>query len=489
VACELISVGIDVGTTTTQLVFSKLTVAETGAFSMKHQARYGPARKPRAEVAKKEVMYESNIYLTPFDGRDRVDVDALKAILHKEYEAAGFTPEKVETGAIIITGEAVKVENAHEVVDMIAPLAGDFVVTIAGPSLEAHLAGRGSGAAAWSRRYYTWATNVDIGGGTTNVAVFRQGDLMETAVLSVGGRHIQIDHETGRIRKITEPGARILSHIGSDLSVGDVADFSTMRRFVAQMAKVIVELLEGNLSPLGQELLVTPPLSKHVRDGTVFISGGVSDFYYDVRPMETMEDVTIYDDLGPLLGSALRRHPSLRKWRILRPAQTVRATVMGASHETITVSGMTIWISPEKLPLRNIPVIWPRVDGETPRPSELPGAIRASYNRWDLDPAKDRVAIALDVSGVENYEDLSQVAEGVARFALHDLPPRLPVILVLERDLGKALGQTVKARLPEHDVLSIDEIWLGEGDYIDIGRSMLGDRLVSVSVKTLIFPN
>jgi len=489
-ACELLSVGIDVGTTTTQLVFSKLTVAERGAFMEKPQARYGPARKPRADVGKKEVVYESNIYITPHEGDDaRIDIEALKTILYTEYENAGFTPEDVETGAIIITGESVKAENAPEVLDMMAPLAGDFVVTVAGPSLESHLAGRGSGAAGWSGRHFTWATNLDIGGGTTNISVFYNNDLMDVAVLQCGGRHIEVDRETKRVRKITEPGRRMLEHLGIDLSVGDPADLSVLRRFTELMADLIVEVIAGKPSPLCLELLQTAPLKKAVSDRPIFISGGVSDFYYRDYPINSLDDVTVYDDVGPLLGQALLSHPVLSTLHTEKPDQTVRATVMGASHETITVSGMTIWVAPEKLPIRNTPVLWPQVHGEKPKPAELPAAILDACERWDLDPAKDRIAIAMDMYGVESYSDLCAVADALTQFALEHVPPTLPFIFVMERDLGKALGQAVKARLPEHDVLSIDEIWLGEGDYIDIGRSLLGDRLVSLSVKTLIFPS
>lgn len=485
----MISVGIDVGTTTTQLVFSELLVAEMGTSGVMPLARYGPAQKPRAGIARKKVIYQSPIYLTPFAGGNEVDVEALKSLIHREYQEAGFTPQQVETGAIIITGEAAKARNAKELLDMLAPLAGDFVVTVAGPNVEAHLAGRGSGAATWSARHYTWATNVDIGGGTTNVAIFGQGDLMATATIAVGGRHIEIEHTTGRIRKITGVGARILAHLDSDLSVGDLAELPVLRRFANQMAELIVELLEGNLSPLGQELLLTPPLHRSLEGTTVFVSGGVSDCFYENCPVETLEDATIYDDVGPLLAAALRNHPRFQRWKVLRPAQTVRATVMGASHETITLSGMTIWVAPEKLPMRNIPVVWARLGRGVPEPSRVVEAIRDGFARWDLNPAEHRAAIALDMSGVKSYEDLLQVADGVSMFVHQYLPPCLPLILVMERDLGMALGQTVKANLPEHDVLSIDEVWLGEGDYIDIGRSMLGDRVVSLAVKTLIFPS
>jgi ethanolamine utilization protein EutA len=486
-SCELISVGIDVGTTTTQIVFSRLTVAETGSGGENPQARYGPPRKARAEVARKEVVYRSPIHFTPFDGSGKVDVEALKALLTADYAEAGFAPQQVNTGAVIITGEASKTQNSKRVLDVIAPLAGDFVVTVAGPSLEAHLAGRGSGAAAWAAREYAWAVNVDIGGGTTNIAIFRQNDFMGSVVLSVGGRHIQVDHATGRVRKVTPSGRKILKSLGIKLAVGDLAEIGTLWRFAEQMADLIVEALEAQASPLAEQLLETPPLREPVTEMTVFISGGVADFYYDDRPVETLADVTIYDDVGPLLGKALRKHPRLSKMRVLRPDETERATVMGASHETITLSGMTIWVAPEKLPMRNVPVVRTLWDGQMPTQESFVRAVTDGYRRWDLDPAKDPVALGIDMSAVDTYEDLQRVAGWIIGFERDKVPPRLPVILVMERDLGKALGQAVKAGLPKHDVLSIDEVSLAEGDYIDIGRSMLGDRLVSLSVKTLMF--
>ena len=486
---ELTSVGIDVGTTTTQIVFSKLLVAETASLGSRPQARYGPARKARAEVARKEVVYKSPIHLTPFDSSGCVDMEALQALLTADYQEAGFAPAQVDTGAIIITGEAAKSGNSRRVLDVIAPLAGDFVVTVAGPSLEAHLAGRGSGAASWAAREFTWATNVDIGGGTTNIALFRQNDFMNSVVLSVGGRHIEIDRRTGRVRKITKSGARILASLGINLAVGDPAEMPVLWRFVEEMAELIVQALEAKASPLAQQLLETPPFHEPVTHTTVFISGGVADFYYDTHPVETVADVIVYEDVGPLLGAALRKHPRLQKLRVLKPAETERATVMGASHETITLSGMTIWVAPEKLPMRNIPVVRTMLDGHMPAGPALIQAILDGYRRWDLNPAENRAALALDMSAVENYADLQQVAKWITKFVGKYVPPRLPVILVMERDLGKALGQAVKAELPEHDVLSVDEVSLSEGDYIDIGRSMLGDRLVSLSVKTLMFTN
>ncbi len=483
---ELTSVGIDIGTTTTQIVISKLLVAETATLSMMPQARYGPARKPRADVAKKDVVYQSAVHLTPFDQKGLVDVEELERILAADYKEAGFVPEQIDTGAVIITGEAAKSENAERVLNIVAPLAGDFVSTVAGPSLESHLAGRGSGAAAWSAEHFTWATNVDIGGGTTNIAVFRQGELMDTVVVSVGGRHVQVDQVTGVVKKITKSGGKMLVHLGINLKVGDVATVDALRQVARLEADLIVEVLSGQISQIARDLMETTPLGKPVIDTTIFFSGGVADFYYDAKPVRTIQDVAVYGDIGPLMGEELRNHPQVKEWTVLKPLHTERATVMGASHETITLSGMTIWVAPKELPMRNVPVLRPVFD-DLPDEQTLAKAILDGYGRWDLDPAKDRVILALDMSAVVSYDDLKKMANGIMSFATKYISPSNPLILVTERDLGKALGQVVSAGLPQFRVLSIDEVTLAEGDYVDIGQSMLGDRLVSLSVKTLIF--
>lgn len=484
---ELISVGIDIGTTTTLVMFSKLTVAETASFGSMPQARYGPARKPRAEIMRKEVLYQGPTHFTPISIDGLVDVEALERILNDEYAKAGFTPGQVDTGAVIITGESAKKRNAERVLNTVAPIAGDFVSTVAGPSLEAHLAGRGSGAAAWSTEHFASATNVDIGGGTTNIAVFRQGELMGTVVLSVGGRHIQVDRESGAVKLVTKSGEKLLRHLGIALKVGDIVTMEVLRKVARLMADLIFDALEAKASPIALEVMETPSLAEAATATTIFFSGGVADFFYDDRPIKTIQDTAVYGDMGPLLGEELRNHPRVGALKVLKPLQTECATVMGASRETITLSGMTIWVDANgDLPIRNVPVVRPALEGAEGE-GALVEAIGAAFARWDLDPAEDRAAISLDLSSIDGYDELKRVAQGVVAFARSRIAPALPLILATERDIGKALGQIVSAGLPGFKVLSIDEVSLSEGDYIDIGQSLLGDRLVSLSVKTLIF--
>ncbi len=484
---ELISVGIDIGTTTTLIMLSRLTVAEAASLGSMPQARYGPSRKPRAEIYSKEILYEGAVHFTPISEDGLVDVEALERLLRHDYAEAGVTPDQVDTGAVIITGESAKKHNAERVLNIVAPLAGDFVSTVAGPALEAHLAGRGSGAAEWTAEHFARGTNVDIGGGTTNIAVFRQGELLGTVVLSVGGRHVQVDRATGLVRHVTRSGEKILRHLGISLRPGDAATIPTLRSVARVMADLIADALEGRSSPLALELMETPPLPFIASDDAVFISGGVADFFYASEAVEDIGDMAVYGDMGPLLGEELRNHPRVKRWTVLRPPYTERATVMGASRETVTLSGMTIWVGRGGLlPLRNVPVVRPAIAQGFAAP-DVAAAIGEGLRRWNIDAGRQMVALSFDLAVVERFDDLDRLARGVAEYASAAVPAPLPIILASERDLGKAFGQLVEAGLPGRDVLSIDEVSLSEGDYVDIGQSLLGDRLVSLSIKTLIF--
>lgn len=484
---ELISVGIDIGTTTTLIMLSKLTVAETSSLGSMPQARYGPAKKPRADIYRKEILFQGPVHFTPIDHSGLVDVQALERLLLDDYAMAGIRADQVDTGAVIITGESAKKHNARRVIDTVAPLAGDFVSTVAGPALEAHLAGRGSGAAAWTVEHFSLGVNVDIGGGTTNIALFRQGELLDTAVLSVGGRHVQLDAKTGIVSHVTKSGEKLLKRLGTSILPGDTVTVAALRPLAKLMADLIVEALDGKASGIAREVMETPPLKNSASDATVFVSGGVADFFYSDKSVTTLGDMAIFGDMGPLLGEELRNHPGARLWTTLKPPHTESATVMGASRETVTLSGMTIWVGQAGiLPLRNVPVVSPDLDGSNDE-SAVRSGLETGYARWSLEPGADLVVMNFNLSGVEHYDDLKRVSEGVISFVGARVPPAIPVVLATERDLGKAFGQIVSAGLPEHKVLSIDEVSLGEGDYIDIHQSLLGDRLVSLSVKTLIF--
>ena len=474
---SMISVGIDVGTTTTQIVFSRLSIQDA--------ARAGQA--PRIRIQSRAILYQSPIYTTPMLSEQEVDVAGLSKLVREEYRRAGVDPGQIETGAVIITGEAARARNADAILQALSGLAGDFVVTVAGPNVEAQIAARGSGAAAYSAEHYTQVVNVDVGGGTSNAAIFRIGEHISSSAMAVGGRLIEIERNSGVIRRIPPPGQAIIQALNLPLRAGGPADLPELRRFCDAMADLIVDLITGRVSNLGQKLQLTPRLQSAESARVVFLSGGVGAYYYDPVPTDSLADVAIHDDVGPLLAQSLRQNRRLQALNVQRPKQTLRATVLGAASQTVTLSGSTIWAEKVVLPLRNLPVIRPRLPEETLTPEAIADAIHYAVQRWDVHPERQNIALALALPTPMTFDALQIVAQGVRQYAAEQLSSDRPLVLIIERDYAQALGQTIKALRPQAPLVVIDQVGLGEGDYIDIGAPMLDGRVVPLSVKTLVF--
>jgi ethanolamine utilization protein EutA len=470
-ARRMISVGIDIGTTTTQLVFSELTLVDV--------ARAGQI--PRIDIADRTVLHTSDIVFTPLLDSETIDAEGLSRILRAEYQRAGIDPRQVETGAVIITGETARKKNADQVLQAIAGLAGDFVVTVAGPNVEGMIAGRGSGAASWSRQHFSTVTNVDIGGGSANSAVFRLGKLQSSAAMTFGGRVIELDGD--RVRSVNGPGQAILAAAGLKLAPGDRPSLADLKRVTQVMAELTLQLVEGRRSPLADQLYQTPPVQGG--GGGVMFSGGIGFYFYEPVTLDSVAAVARHGDVGPLLAESLRLHPGLGRHPVLRPQETRRATVLGASAQTLTLSGSTIWADPAILPLKNVPVLRPGGDPWL-EPSGLAAALGEALRRWDLGAAGGSFAIALDLEPTLDFPRLQAVASALAAFA-GTLPPASPLIVIIKHDYAQALGQTLKGLSGSRPLLIIDQVGLEEGDYIDIGAPLMDGRVVPLVVKTLIF--
>ena len=472
---DLLSVGVDVGTTTTQIVFSRLNLQDVSR----------PGQIPRIDITDRKVIYQSPIMFTPLIDSQTIDADRLNQIVRLEYAAAGVNPNQVETGAVIITGETAKKKNADEILRALSGLAGGFVVSVAGPNVESLIAGKGAGAAEYSQKNYATVTNVDIGGGSANSATFRVGNLIGAAAMNYGGRVLEIENSTGRVRHIAEPAKYILNDIGLRLDIGDSPSLEELRRFTDRMADLTVELIEGTSSPLAEKIYLTPPVGASGKGSVLMFSGGVGHYYYNPIPIDSVRDTTRHDDVGPLLADSLHRHAVLSAYMIVPPAETVRATVLGASTQTVTLSGSTIWAESEILPLKNVPVTRPALPASL-EPASVSRSIAEAVARWDVNLATDPFAVALELDQPLDYELLPQLAAGLNEFA-DTMPSNRPLIAIIERDYAQALGQTVKGLAPARALLVIDQVGLSEGDYIDIGTPLMDGRVVPLSVKTLIF--
>lgn len=472
------SVGIDIGTTTTQLVISKLTVKNVAPGTL----------VPRMQITDKVVEYKSDIYFTPIKDNAIVDVNKIVKLIHSEFVKAGVRPEEIDTGAVIITGETAKKENAKSISLQIAGLAGDFVVATAGGKLESIIAGKGSGAADYSKRNFCTVANIDIGGGTSNVGIFNNGKAIDSCCINVGGRLLQIDKNTGLISYISEPMKAILEDCGIDIHVNDKADLNKLEKICTRMAEVVKECISlKNLSKLSKILLMTEPLRLDYEIDTVMISGGVADYVYSDGVDHSIKEISKYGDVGPMLGWQINKVFSSKDLTLTKPTETIRATVIGAGAQTVDVSGSTILVDDSILPLKNIPVALPFLEAVPIDEGQIMLSIKQAIDNFYEEDTLANIAIALQGNQYFTFSDIQVIARGIINSLMKIIDLGLPVIIVMEQDAGKVMGQTLKYMKPEANIICIDQVIVDEGDYIDIGKSIASGSVVPVVIKTLVF--
>lgn len=445
-AKQLRSVGLDVGTTSTQLIVSKLTAENrAGAFAV-----------PQIQITDREILYRSPVYFTPLAEGNLVDGAALRELVEKEYAAAGITREAVDTGAVIVTGETSRKENAQAVLRNLSDFAGDFVVATAGPDLESILAARGAGA--YERSQGKRILHMDIGGGTSNLCLLEDGKVLQTGCLNVGGRLLKFDAQG-----IVTYRSPVLNGL-TDLKPGD----RTAPGQVEAIAKILTAALEmaAGLRPPTDILckLTTKETGKSweiPQDVTLSFSGGVADcIAQDYPPYQ-------FGDMGPVLGKAIRES-RLCQGEYYLGAETIRATVIGAGCHTTQLSGSTVYHQNIAFPLKNIPVVEAAPDD--------PESIRQALEAADTETAC--LTIAADT--VPPYAHIKAMAASLAQ-GFGDRP----VLVCLQSDFAKALGQCLRLLLPPNrPILCMDSLYLETGSYLDVGQPV-GPAL-PVVIKSLI---
>lgn len=470
----ILSVGIDIGTSTTQLIFSRLTV----------ENRASSYTVPRMVIAEKEVVYRSAIYFTPLRSDTEIDAAGVEAIVRKEYAAAGKAPGDVRTGAVIITGETARKENANEVLSALSDLAGDFVVATAGPDLESVLSARGAGADALSEERRTVVANLDVGGGTSNLAVYEKGTLRGTCCLDIGGRLIKVDG--GRISYIFPKIRDLAAAHGIRIGVGDRADPAQLSQVCRLMASQLAQALHLAAPDARHRGLYTNdghPLPADPAVRAVTYSGGVADCVYGAE----VGDPFRYGDIGPLLGQAIREDPDLGRVERLQAAETIRATVVGAGTHATEVSGSTIRYDRDQLPMKNVPVLKVSAEDEA-RPDALAASIKSQLPLFWPEGTPEPVAVAFHGGARTSFSGIQETAAAVVEGAKEVIGSRHPLVVVTEADIGKVLGNALRVKLgPDKAVVCIDGIHCSGGDYIDIGEPVAGGQVLPVVIKTLIF--
>lgn len=477
---ELITVGVDVGSSTSHLLFAKL-----------HLQRLSNSLSSRFAVVKREVLHRSPILLTPYRPDGLIDVDALQGFCDAAYAEAGFDHDSIDSGAVILTGAALERANARAVADLFASAGGKFVCASAGHNLEAILAARGSGAALLSHRRGGLILHVDLGGGTSKLAYVRDGDILQTAAVGVGGRLVAVD-EQDRVTRIEHVARDVAAELGLSLVLGEPFPHASRAKLAQRLAEVLLEVMHGGaLSPLAQSLMVTPPLDLAAIGGEqplgVTFSGGVSEYLYE-------RETRRFGDLALDLAAALRA--AVRDGRLPAPVECldegIRATVIGASQFSVQLSGNTVHISnPAVLPLRNLPVVFAHLPSGTNGLDEddVAQAIRDGLRRLDIVEGDQPVALALPWKGEPYYRTLRALAGGIAAALPRSLKSGHPLVIALDGDIGRSLGGILEEELGvSADLVSVDGLQLLELDYVDIGEVIQPAYVVPVVVKSLAFP-
>ena len=435
---SLLSVGLDVGTTSTQLVVSRLQIEnKAGSFAV-----------PEMEIESREILYKSPVHFTPLLLGDLVDADALRKIVDKEYTAAGISKNQVDTGAIIITGETSRKENARAVLDALSDYAGDFVVATAGPDLESVLAAKGAGAVEYSARIGKTVLHMDIGGGTSNLALIEDGKIVATSCLNVGGRLLKMNAD-GRILYVSPVlGGILQKKEGEVVTRDEVLELCEKLVWALEAAAGLREEneLTGKLRTAGAGMF-SPP-----QNPVFSFSGGVADCIDSPKPW------LAYGDIGPELGFAIRKS-RLCSGEYVLGRETIRATVIGAGSHSAQLSGSTVFYQNVEFPLKNLPVVSSVAALQT---LDGPGVL------------------AMKGMNAPSYGVLADMAQGILREY-----EGMQLIIAIEQDMAKALGQILALRLgPQAQILCIDRVKLQEESYLDVGAP-IGPAL-PVVVKTLI---
>jgi ethanolamine utilization protein EutA len=467
---EILSVGVDVGSSTSHLVFSNLLLK-----------RDELSLTRRFNIEERRIIYEGRIINTPLLNDNTIDIDQLTEFFREEYKQAGIDPSDIQSGAVIVTGESARKQNARQIAEALSNDAGQFVAATAGPNFESLIAALGSGAAARSRNQNRTILSCDIGGGTSNIAISSNGEILSTSCVSVGGRLLGVDSD-GKIWRIDPPAAIVMDHLGLKYDVGDKISENDIEKIAAKFAEILFEALTGPAnSELSRRLRQTADLDLPDRIDEYAFSGGVAELMYG--------GLNHFSDIGPVLADKIQSFTPRLESPVIELPHKIRATVIGAGAYSLSISGCSGFKDDQvTFPIRNIPVV--RVDAEQSQLSvqHVVSQINASLKRFDLNEGEETIALYFKDPVRVSYPQLELFAQSIEVALSNTIENDLPVILIFKTDIASSVGNVIRRETAlKTNLLVLDELQLKEGDWIDIGEPMVGDQVYPVTVKSLVF--
>ncbi|WP_437983277.1 ethanolamine ammonia-lyase reactivating factor EutA [Sorangium sp. So ce117] len=456
--------GLDFGSTTSCAVAASATLTRA-------------AGSGRVELGALEERYRSEMALTPLAG-DALDLDAAAALLDRWLAEAGVAPGALFGGGAIITGLAARRSNADALAALIRARVDEALLAVAeDPCLESWMAFMGSAAPLSRARPGEPLVNLDIGGGTTSLALGLAGEVQRTGCLLVGARHVALDPRSRCLRALSPEARAAFDHLGVRRGPGEVLSQAEADAVVA----FYVDLLEAAITGRAGAF-AAPAAARHVQvpfalpEGiaapTLTFSGGVGELIYAGLAGRPLPEPAHHGDLGVDLARAILASPRLSA-RVATPASMGRATAYGLLRHATQLSGATLFLPrPERLPLRDVPIL-ARI---SPASSDAQLDHAMDLFRWSTRGGCLEIAFD-DVSATTLKRLGARLADALRQGGAI---PEHPLVLLTAQNAGKAFGGYVTGwgALPL-DLIVIDEVQAHGAQFVQVGR--LCDQVLPVS--------
>ena len=467
-------VGLDFGSTTCSAVVAGARL-------------YEDRLSGRRELGEVTPLYRSELAFTPLahqpnEPDELIDLEAVARLLDGWLAAGGVQGPELFGGGALITGLCAGKANAARLAELLRARLGEAVIATADdPCLESLVAFLGSCGSLSRAEPQAPFLNLDLGGGTTNLALGRAGEVLRTGCLRVGARHLRFIPGSYRLTGCSALGARLLAHLGITRQRGD----ELTRTEVDAVADYLVTLLEAACS--GQRAPLTTALGREFEQVelrlpaelpacTLVFSGGVGALIHARLRGQAAPPTTCYGDLGPHLAQRIIDSQLVR-----RPVRTDenagRATVLGLLTGCTQVAGSSVFIArPDCLPLRDLPIV---------------GRISLSASAAELtcalllvrhSPRGGALRVMLPAptpTALRTLGDRLQAALQALAF-----PPTQPIVLLLADNLAKVLGGYITGWRPAaFNLLVLDELTVGEARFVHLGRAH--EQMIPVSLYGL----
>jgi ethanolamine utilization protein EutA len=474
---KVLSVGIDIGSSTSHLIFSKLTLKrEIGFFNISN----------RFILINRDIIYESEIINTPLQDSKTIDINAVFSFIEKEYSKAGIKKEDVDTGAVIVTGETAKKTNASEIAKRVSSETGKFVSATAGPNFESVLGIMGSGVLDKSRNEHFSVINIDIGGGTSNLALASNGIINSTACINVGGRLLGI-YNNNEIWRLDDPTRKIFEILGLEYEIGDIIKEEDLDKLVTIFSGALLEVMQGPAkSNIAKLLMMTENLDFSIPVDYYSFSGGVAEFIYSER--KNILQIQDFQDIGIRLAKKINESLIKLNFKIIEPENKIRATVIGAGAFSLSVSGSTCYVDKNiRLPINNVPVVLVDLNKERFSLENTALSIKNAISNYDL-VENDIFALYFEEPIYQSDKYLVDFAKGIENSLENKIKGKQSIILLFKMDMAKILSVVLRNETKlQKNLIILDELTFETGDWIDIGAPLSTGDVYPVTIKSLVF--